>query len=146
MNNSNVSRIFLVLFTVALLVSPAAAQTLQLVAKQPGSWAEMPEHGTAEITYSSATGTFQLTAHHLIANEQYVLVQHTENRNGQGYIITRMTTSDQGTASVEGKWPYWQGKIWLVLARDVAGTAGDRTVDRLIGWHPRHYLFETRLL
>ena len=146
MRSSNVRAITLILLAGWLLVTPVSAETLRLVAKQPGSWVEEPEHGSAEITYHPENGRFRLTATGLTANESYVLVQHTQQGNGQGYIITGIKASSLGTATAQGEWSHWQGKIWLVLQRDVAGKAGDQIVDRLTGWHPRHYLFETRLL
>ncbi|WP_316347253.1 hypothetical protein [Desulfuromonas acetoxidans] len=146
MKSSKVWTIPLLILVGWLLVTPVAAETLRLVAKHPGSWVEQPELGSAEITYQPDKGRFRLTATGLAANESYALVQHTQQGNGQGYIITGIKASSQGTATAQGEWSHWQGKIWLVLQRDVAGKAGDQVTDQLTGWHPRHYLFETRLL
>ncbi|PLX95530.1 MAG: hypothetical protein C0620_04140 [Desulfuromonas sp.] len=136
----------LTLLCCCLLCTMAAAQQLELVAKDPGSWQATPAKGRALITFSPDSGHFELTASHLPAEQDYVLVQHQDRGDGHGYMICTVTTTRQGTIRFNGSWSLWEGKIWLVRAEDVRGAAGDQTLDQLKGWHPRHYLFETRLL
>lgn len=124
----------------------AAEQTLDLVAKHPGSWLEAPENGLARISFHPENGTFRFTASCLMADQHYALVQHSDDNTRQGYIISLITASTDGRATATGNWSLWKGKIWLVLRDDVEGVAGDLRPDRLTGWHPRHYLFETRQL
>nr|WP_320048631.1 hypothetical protein [uncultured Desulfuromonas sp.] len=134
------------LLFVILLAAPSNAATLNLVAKQPGSWHAVPDQGTAQLHYDLQSGYFDLEATGLQKKQNYALVQHNNTRTGKGYIIARLVTTDQGQAQIQGQWSRWQGKIWLVLDQDVRGTAGDLITDRLSDWHPRSYLFETRVL
>lgn len=131
--------------------SPVAAttneQTLQLVRKDPRSWQKIDTETSAQVCFSRQQGTFICTGQQLEKTQNYALIQRDETApRGKGYIVAIATTNDDGHISLTGKWKHWRGKVWLVIAEDVRGTAGDERIDKLIHWQPTRYLFETKSL
>ena len=122
-------------------------ETLQLVRKDPRTWQRIESETTAKISFHRQRGDFSCESHHLECSQRYALIQHDESSpRGRGYIIAVATSSDDGTIKLMGNWQRWHGKIWLVIADDVRGHAGDTTIDQLIHWQPSRYLFENKPL
>lgn len=122
-------------------------ETLLLVGKDPSTWQIDTAGATAQLTFNRHQGTFSCSGQQLEPMQQYALIQRDDScPRGRGFIVSGATSTTNGTLLLVGQWSNWQGKIWLVLADDVRGSAADAQLDQLIHWQPQRYLFESRPL
>lgn len=138
------------LFFLTALNSVAAStdeEMLQLVRKDPRSWRRIDSEGSAQLCFSRQLGNFTCSGQNLESARRYALIQHDDTSpRGEGYIVALGTTSSKGDIRLTGNWKHWHGKVWLVIADDVRGNAGDEKIDKLIHWQPTRYLFENKSL
>lgn len=122
-------------------------ETLALVSKNPTTWRIDTTAATAQLTFNHHQNTFTCSGQRLEQGQHYALIQHDDScPRGHGFIVSVGTSTEDGTLSLAGQWSNWHGKIWLVLAEDVRGGAGDEQLDQLIHWRPTRYLFESHPL
>lgn len=137
----------LILTCHGLATASTENETLELVRKNPRNWQRIDTQTTAQLCFSRQLGSFTCTGQHLESAQRYALIQHDETTGrGQGYIVAFATTSADGRIKLTGNWHRWSGKVWLVIAKDVRGEAGDKKIDQLIHWQPTRYLFESQSL
>jgi hypothetical protein len=121
---------------------PAAAQDLRLLAKNPADWQPLAGGARGLLSYDPEQGTFRFRAQGLAAQSGYALIHHNDNpREGQVLAVGR--SDDAGRLHLQGAWRLWRAKFWLLPVADLELT-GDRA--ELKAWHPRQYLFESRIL
>lgn len=121
--------------------------TLKLVRKNPRTWQVSNVQTYALLSFSRQRSQFNCSGQHLESRQRYALIQHDESLpRGKGYIVAYATTDADGHIELTGEWQRWHGKVWLVVADDVQGMAGDDRVDHLIHWQPKRYLFESQPL
>ena len=147
MRATSLVTVLFIFVSLALASTSTAEQTLDLVRKNPRTWQTIDSKVKAQLGFSHKRTSFTCTGQHLEGFQRYALIQHDETTpRGQGYIIALGETNASGDIRLKGNWHHWHGKIWLIIADDVSGNAGDETIDHLIHWQPKRYLFESRVL
>ncbi len=154
MKTKNILLLMLVAF--AIVTTGASAATLNLYAKyevQPAAYPwQYNSHGgaphgtlTYDIKNTNFVGEFHATQ---LANGAYNLIYYKDPWPGTGSVVIASGTVSGGNLDITGiitstgdipalgdpHSPHG-GKIWLVKA-------GDFSVDHMIAWNPRSYLFE----
>mgnify|MGYP003393748570 CR=1 FL=1 len=154
MKTKNILLLMLVAF--AIVTTGASAATLNLYAKYEVQPAAYPwpynshggaPHGTLtyDIKNTSFVGEFHATQ---LANGAYNLIYYKDPWPGTGSVVIASGTASGGNLDIIGiststgdipalgdpHSPHG-GKIWLVKAADFS-------VDHMVAWNPRSYLFE----
>lgn len=121
---------------------------LYLYQKDPATWLRIKNGAWGKLTFNEYSAKFVLEAYGLVPRMAYALIRATGPRP-YAHVVARGTANIQGRLSLQGSWPEWTLRFWVVKGDDVIGKAGDfgpKSLDTFKAWNPKQYLFESKVL